>query len=303
MSARPAYRIPADIERDDRLLLGLTARQLAILAATGTLAGGLCWLARQLVPAEPAALLAALALPIAAAGLALALGRRDGLPLDLLALAAIRQIRAPRRRVPAPEGVPAAPAWLPADPGPLPAPLELPAFGIDPDGVVDLGPDGAVVLCSATSVNLGLRTETEQEALVAAFGRFLHALTGPVQILVRAEPVDLTPVIRRLDQDASGLPHPALEAAARDHTRFLAALAARRDVLRREILVVFREPPAPGATTALGRVALRHASESGSLLAAAGVTLTPLDGAAATAALARAARPGRQPAHNRPEVR
>jgi len=109
---------------------------------------------------------------------------------------------------------------------------------------------------------------------------------------VRAEPVDLTAAIDALLDAAPGLPHPALEAAARRHARFLADLADRRDLLRREVLVVLRQALQSNRAgdDPAGRLH-RRASEAAMALAAAGVTLTILDGAAAAACLARALDP------------
>ena len=274
-------RIPADIDRPDRILAGLTARQLAILATSGAVAWALATTADLVLPLPVAVALAA---PPALVGVALALGWRDGLPLDRLALAAARHRRAPRRLVPAPEGVAAPPAWAAA--GPPPAPLAGPISGLHDDGVVDLGADGAALLCRATAVNLRLRSQPEQQALVAAFARLLHAVTGPLAVVVRADRVDLGAVVADLRAAAPGLPHPALEQAAGEHADFLADLVARRDVLRRERLLVLREPagtPDPAAALA------RRAEQAAALLAAAGVTLTPLDQDSAARVLARAA--------------
>ena len=123
-----------------------------------------------------------------------------------------------------------------------PAGLPGPPCGLDEQGVVDLGADGAALLCQASAVNLALRTEAEQQALVASFARVLDALASPVQVLVRSDRVDLGQAVAALEAAAPGLPHPGLEAACREHARFLAGLAGRREVLRRELLVVFREP-------------------------------------------------------------
>ena len=87
-------RIPADLDRPDRILGGLTARQLAILAGGGVAAWTLMRLLDPLV-GLPAAV--ALAAPLALAAMALALGWRDGLPLDRLAVAGLRWWRQPRR--------------------------------------------------------------------------------------------------------------------------------------------------------------------------------------------------------------
>jgi hypothetical protein len=294
-------RIPADVEQADRVAFNLTARQLAILAGTAVLAWLLAGTARLLLPLPVAA---GLAVPVLAIGFVVAVGQRDGLPLDRLALAALGQARTPRRRVPAPEGVPAPPAILAGlsaglSAGPLPAPLTLPVRGIDPDGVVDLGADGAALLCQATTVNFALRTQAEQEALVAALARWLHALAGPVQLLVAAERIDLGDQVSELHERAGGLPHPALETCARDHARFLAELARRRDVLHRRWLVVFRDLVAAGAGVRLAR----RAEEAATLLAAAAVTLTPLPLAAVRAALDRALDPDApRTSHTAPEA-
>jgi PrgI family protein len=278
-------RIPADVEYEDRLVFGLTARQLAILAGAGVLAW-LSALALRPVLALPVAAMAAL--PVLAAGLLLAVGQRDGLSLDRLVLAALRHARTPRRHVPAPEGIPDLPALLRAvhTPPPL-APLCLPARGVDGDGVIDLAGEGAALLCRASTVNFALRTEAEQEALVAAFALFLHALSGPIQLVVRAERIDLGSLVGELERTVGELPHLQLEQCARDHTRFLGELAGRRDVLRRELLVVLREPQPQGAGARL----LRRAEEAAALLAQAGIRLTPLDQTAAIEALTRAVDP------------
>jgi PrgI family protein len=278
-------RVPADVERPDRIAFNLTARQLAILATTGLLAWLLATAAQLLVPPVVAD---ALALPLVAVGAALALGQRDGLSLDQLALAALRRARAPRRQAPAPEGVPPPPGLLASIPtGPPPGPLTPPARGIDLDGLVDLGRDGMALVCQASTVNFALRTPDEQEALVAAFARVLHALTGPVQLVVRTERADLAGLVRDLDEGAGGLPHPRLEQCARDHAVFLGELARRRDVLRRTWLLVFRDPIRPGAGVRLAR----RAEEAAALLQAAGVQLVPLDPPGVHAVVGRAVDP------------
>ena len=284
-------RVPANIDQPDRILAGLTARQLLILVIAGVPAGLLLLLARQLLPLPVATVLAA---PPLLVGAALALGRRDGVALDQLAVAALRHHLAPTRLVPAPQGVTAPAAWhQPAAAGQPPvAPLRLPARDVDANGLIDLGPDGAAMVCEASTVNFALRTPAEQQALIGAFARALHALTSPVQVLVRVERADLDAHLRQLDQDAGGLPHPALETAAREHARYLQELAGRRDVLRRQTLLVLRDPnPPPKATLMLQR----RADELAGLLGACGITLTPLDGGQATAVLARACDPEAPP--------
>jgi hypothetical protein len=262
-------RIPADVDRPDQLLAGLTARQLAILAAAAVALWAGYAATRHVVPA-----------------------------------AAWRHRRSPRRLVPAPDGVPAGPGFLAnaagSHPPALPAPLRLPLAGIDARGVVDLGADGLAVICRASAVTFSLRTPAEQEALVAGFARFLNSLAEPVQVLVRAEPLDVGPAICALLDAAPGLPHLALERAARDHATFLADLAATRALLRREVLIVLRQPMGQPAGQSSnngdgpGRL-LRRAAEAVTALGAAGVSLSVLDGAAAGSVIARCLDPAGPP--------
>ncbi|SRR6266536_2645823 len=283
-----AVRIPADVDREDRLLADLTARQVAILATAGVV----LWLAfmatRHLVPP---AVFAGAAAPVALAVVVLALGRRDGLSLDRLAVAAVRQARSPRRLVPAPEGIHPPPTWIDpnvaAQAGPPPAPLRLPATAIHPSGPVRLDGDGAVAVAAASTVNFALRTPAEQQALTGAFGRWLNSLQQPAQILIRAHRVDLSAMVTELRRNAPALPHPALERAALGHASFLSGLAGERDLLARQVLVTVREPTAERAWRRIG--------DAARALAAADLAVTPLDGPQTASVLAACCAPGRQP--------
>ena len=286
--------IPADVEMPDKILAGLTARQAVIAAVAAVIIWAAFEATRHVMPL-PA--FAALAAPAGLAATALVIGERDGLPLDRLLAAAWRQARSPRRLVTAPEGIPAPPAWA-APPGPphppLPAPLAPLWRRISADGVIGLGAGGAAAVAAVSTVNFALRSPAEQDALTAAYGRWLNSLTGPVQVVIRAGRADLSAAVTALREAAGGLPHPALEAAALEHASFLAGLAAERDVLTRQVLLVIREPAhgtaRPGGGTAAARAAQR-AGEAARLLAAADLQVSVLDGGQVTALLAACADP------------
>jgi hypothetical protein len=281
---RQRVRIPADVERDDRLLGNLTARQLAILAVTGVVLWGVYTATRHVLP--PIAF-GAVAAPVGALSVMIALGRFEGVSADRALVAAWRHRRSPRRLVPAPDGVPDVPSFIGIDSTDDPAALRLPVAGVADDGIIDLGPDGLALVCRAAAVTFSLRTPVEQEALVAAFARWLNAVADPVEIVVRAETVDLGAFIAELLDSAPRLPHPGLESAAREHAAFLRSLGTDRDLLRRQVLVVLRQPAGEGASGRLHR----RAAEAAASLAGAGVSLSTLDGQAATACLAGAVDP------------
>ncbi|MFE4832715.1 PrgI family protein [Streptomyces sp. NPDC056672] len=275
-----ATRIPADISRPDHLLGPFTARQTAILTVAALVLYGGWWATR---PFMAPLVYAALVIPVAGAVAALALGRREGIGLDRFLLAALAHGRTPKRRVHAPEGVPPLPSVVPdrwvEEAGPPPAEMRMPYDGIAADGVLDLGGGGKAALAVCSTVNFELRSAAEQQGLTTAFARWLNSLTGPTQLLVRCHRIDLAPLADTLQQDAAALPHPALERAARAHADFLADLATGGNLLGRQIVLVTREEPAAhGARrhTGEGR-ALQRVAEAARALAAAEITVTPLD--------------------------
>ncbi|MFJ3779824.1 PrgI family protein [Streptomyces sp. NPDC090075] len=321
-------RIPADVDREDTVLANLTARQLLILTVTGILLYGAWSITRTFIPL-PVFLVPAV--PVGGTAALLALGRHDGMPLDRLMLAALRQRMTPRYQVTAPEGIHPAPAWLAQQAAQgqdqqgtatvSPAVLWLPAEGVTEAGVIDLGADGMAAVAVCSTINFALRTPAEQEALVNTFGRYLHSLTAPVQFLVRTERLDLSAQITELRAYAPSLPHPALEAAAREHADYLAHLGQTTDLLRRQVLLVLREPLRASASaigpggasplTALTRRGsarqptrdngttrraaearlVRRLGEAAELLGPIGVIVTPLDPGQATSVLAAACNP------------
>ncbi|MGY6655343.1 PrgI family protein [Amycolatopsis sp. TRM77291] len=321
-------RIPADVDREDRVIGPLTARQLFILAVAGIVLYGVYTLTREFVPV---AVFLVVAIPVGVTAAFLALGQRDGITLDRLVLAALRQRLSPQHRVAAPEGIRSAPEWLDnagtkgrqgAGTTVSPAALRLPAEAVTEAGVIDLGKDGVAVVAVCSTINFGLRTPAEQESLVTTFGRYLHSLTAPVQVLIRAERLDLSGQIAELREQAGGLPHPALEQAAREHADYLDQLGRATDLLRRQVLLILREPlltsrPTDGLGGASPLAALaakrksakqavqvddatrraaearlvRRLGEAVELLSPSGITVVPLDAGQATAVLAAACNP------------
>jgi hypothetical protein len=206
-------KIPADIDAPDRVAFDLTFRQLTVLTTAGLIALAIWAVLTQTAPMVPGPVRTVPLIPLAGAALALAVGRRDGLPLDVwLVTAAVFRHR-PRRLVPVPvvQPPPWAPMAVPPPTGPadrhagprrdagedrLPGLLRLPADAVAADGTIHHRgrpptPGAATVLVAATTVNVTLRTPAEQAGLVAGLGRWLNGLTTSVQIVVSTRRVDL----------------------------------------------------------------------------------------------------------------
>ena len=284
MTSGDRVRLPADVELEDKLAFGLTARQLSLFAATALLTYSLYTLAAVRLPLPAAAALCA---PIALVGIVLTLGRRDGLPADRLARLALRYLVSPRRRLLAPEGIPAP---HPGEPRQARvAPLDLPVRTVYRSGLIELTDGSFAVVVRAASGSFTLKSDEEQAALVEAYGRFLNSVSEPVAIYVRSEPLDLTERADALDERALSIRQPRLADAARAHAEFLRGLPAGGELRRRELLLLLctHAREAAAARTTLER----RAQDAADLLRAAGVELTPLDGEQTAALLARALDP------------
>jgi len=287
----PRAAIPADVEAPDKIIYGLTARQVAILATAGIAAYWLwktLWTLHAPLPAAVGAVI-----PIMGVAAGLAMGKRDGLSLDRWFLAAIMHRRTPKRQVAAPDGVPAAPGWAPTavpnPPGKAPQPsvLRLPANAITDSGVIDLGGGNAMTMVAATTTNMSLRTGEEQYALLGAYARWLNSLAGPVQVAVSAQRVDLSGHAQRIADTAGILADPALADAALDYGEFLLNIAAERDPLWRTVTIACTAAGGKGAPAE----AMRRGEYTANALSALGVTARVLDGPTATAVLAAAVDP------------
>jgi hypothetical protein len=297
-------QVPADVDAPDRVLYGMSARQVAILAGTGVV----LWVAyRALFGLVAPLVLLIAAVPVAAVAVGLALGRRDGISMDRWVGAALAQARSARRLVPIGQGLPAAPGWAPhagtqrsvraqararasrvEGSPPVVAPLRLPATAIDENGVVDLDGPGRVALTAVSTINFDLRTVQEQAALVDAAGRWLNSLSTPVQIVVSTRRVDMHAYADAVEDQIDELSHPALAEAAAGYAEFLRALGEDRDPLQRQVSIAHRV----GAHAEAG-VARRHAEHSARVLSGLGAATRVLDGGLVTDVLAAACDPWR----------
>ncbi|MCD0444298.1 PrgI family protein [Glycomyces sp. A-F 0318] len=244
--------VPADLDLPDKLLFGLTARQVAVVAPAALGLWGL-WqsLAGQVHPIW----LLLVSAPIAAATLALALARKDGTTLDRLVWAALRSPRAPLAAgAPAPDVVATVSRMTGRKRLSRVRAVPPPVQGVHDAGVIDLGPAGAAVALACGTVNFDLCSAAEQAALCEAFGRLLHAVEGHLQVCLTHRPVDLTGYLTGLDARAGDLAEGALRSAAEAHRAWLAHLTAGPGLLAREVTLVVTGPDAEAAAHAAAQV-------------------------------------------------
>ncbi len=105
------------------------------------------------------------------------------------------------------------------------------------EGVLCLSGGQYRAVLEVSSVNFALQGEVEQEATVAGFAAFLNGLSFPVQILMKARPIDLEAYLAELERRALQFPEDLAD-LARDHVSFLRRLARSRTLLERRFYIV-----------------------------------------------------------------
>ena len=107
----------------------------------------------------------------------------------------------------------------------------------------------AVLDVTGADQSLASADDAQQEELLAGRTQFLNAQLTDFQVLVRAEPVDLSGHLERVRGQALGLPE-ALQRLAFDYIAFVRTLAHQRTLLERRCYVVLPVPEQ--ATGAVG---------------------------------------------------
>ncbi len=102
--------------------------------------------------------------------------------------------------------------------------------------VVLLRSGAARAVLEAGPVNFALRSEPEQEAILAGYRRFLNGLDYPLQLLVRVVPADIERYLSGLA--GAGAQSEAMRRLARDHRDFVRRIARERTLLGRRFFVV-----------------------------------------------------------------
>ncbi len=94
-------------------------------------------------------------------------------------------------------------------------------------------------ILEVTSTNYTLRSEDEQDLIIAGYRAFLKSLAFPIQILVRSQQLDLSPYVQRLTEASSrGDDDPMWRALGEAHAQFVRELAARRTLLEHRFYII-----------------------------------------------------------------
>ncbi|MFV1917326.1 MAG: hypothetical protein ACC618_02500 [Patescibacteria group bacterium] len=111
------------------------------------------------------------------------------------------------------------------------------------DGIVIYKNGGAALVLESTSLNFGLLSEREQQAVIAAYAALLNSFTFPVQIVVRSQRKDISSYILYLDEAQKKITNPKLAVLMKDYRRFILESIRKKNVLSKNFYLVIPFTP------------------------------------------------------------
>lgn len=102
---------------------------------------------------------------------------------------------------------------------------------------------GAALVMESTSLNFGLLSEKEQQAVIAAYAAMINSLSFSVQIVVRTQRKDISSYMNFLDTQAQKITHPLLQKLMAEYKNFIFESVKKKNVLGKRFFIVLYLSP------------------------------------------------------------
>ncbi len=106
------------------------------------------------------------------------------------------------------------------------------------NNLVLLKTGGAALIMETTSLNFGLLSEREQEAVVAAYAALINSLSFSIQILVRTQKKDVSNYLRHLDEAIPKVKSPKLKTLMVGYKNFISETIKKKNVLGKKFFII-----------------------------------------------------------------
>lgn len=111
------------------------------------------------------------------------------------------------------------------------------------DNVVVLKNGGIRAVLKTSSVNIHLKSEEEQNAVIYSYQNFLNTIEFPIQIVVRSKKLDLDNYLDQLNDIAGKQPNPLLKNQTLDYIDYIKRLIEYADIMQKEFFVIIPYDP------------------------------------------------------------
>jgi hypothetical protein len=106
------------------------------------------------------------------------------------------------------------------------------------DGVIVLKSGELRAVLITNSLNLGLKSEDEQQAIFSQFQSFLNSLDFPVQIFVQSRKLNIKPYMDLLQERSTQVKEDLLKIQIHEYMGFIAKFTEESDIMTKHFFVV-----------------------------------------------------------------
>jgi hypothetical protein len=118
------------------------------------------------------------------------------------------------------------------------------------DGVVILSDGTMRMLLMASSVNIALKSEDEQSAILMQFQNFLNSLEFSTQIFIQSRRLDIRPYLMILEERLQEEVNDLLKIQIREYVNFIKTVAKSTNIMNKLFLIVVPYAPPKSVTAA-----------------------------------------------------
>ncbi len=111
------------------------------------------------------------------------------------------------------------------------------------DDIVMYKDGGAAIVLETSSLNFGLLSDREQEAVIAAFAALINSLSFAVQISVRTQRKNIGSYLAFLDQKINAMQNPKLKSLMINYKAFISETIRKKNVLGKRFFVILPFSP------------------------------------------------------------
>jgi len=111
------------------------------------------------------------------------------------------------------------------------------------DDIVIYKDGGAAVVMETSSLNFGLLSEKEQQAVVAAYAALINSLSFSIQIVVRTQRKDISGYLKFFDEKSSQITNPKLASITADYKKFITESIKKKTVLGKRFFIAIPLSP------------------------------------------------------------
>lgn len=111
------------------------------------------------------------------------------------------------------------------------------------DDIILFKDGGATIVLESTSLNFGLLSEKEQEAVILAYAALLNSLSFSMQILVRSQRKDISNYLRYLDNAWGKITNPKLKNLMGSYKNFISETIKKKNVLGKRFFIMIPFSP------------------------------------------------------------